>query len=160
MSIFETLRNMNMPGDTTVSLSLSEGTDVFVHNETEVETALAETSVVSDFAELIATPGLNVITPYGNDVLDSLRDDGHLDDYDREGWFAEYLSDKMNDNFYDLDLIDYSIEKYDHKRGFCTLTAEARVSLENLLESSPFLSGWNVTIKTPAGMLTIDDDNK
>ena len=44
-----------------VTLSYSDGTDVFVHNETEVETAMAETDVISvNFRDLIATPGLHV----------------------------------------------------------------------------------------------------
>ena len=158
MSIFETLREMNMPGDSVVSLSLSEGTDVFVHNESEVETALTETTVVSEFAELVATKGLEVTTAYGTNVLDSLRDDGLLDDYDREGWFSVYLAETMNDNFYDLDLIEYSTEKYDYKRGFCTLTADVRVTLENLLDVCPPLTGWDVQVKTPNGTLTVTND--
>tara|TARA_Y100000310_G_scaffold315099_1_gene365268 strand:- start:1010 stop:1486 length:477 start_codon:yes stop_codon:yes gene_type:complete len=158
MSIFETLREMNMPGDSVVSLSLSEGTDVFVHNESEVETALTETTVVSEFAELVSTKGLEVTTAYGTNVLDSLRDDGLLDDYDREGWFSDYLTETMNDNFYDLDLIEYSTEKYDYKRGFCTLTADVRVTLENLLDVCPPLTGWDVQVKTPNGTLTVTND--
>ena len=50
MSIFDTLTSMNLPSDTVVNLSYSEGTDVFVHNETEVETALNDTDVVSTFS--------------------------------------------------------------------------------------------------------------
>ena len=98
MSIYETLTSMNLPGDTVVNLSYSEGTDVFVHNETEVETALEQTSVVSSFSELIATPGLFVTTQYGGDVMESLREEGLLEEYDREGWFAEYLSETISNN--------------------------------------------------------------
>ena len=111
MSIFETLTSMNLPGDTVVNLSLEEGTDVFVHNETEVETALENTSVVSSFAELISTPGLKVNDSYGNPILESLRDGGHLDDYNRGDFnFTEYLTETINDNFYDIDLIEYTTE--------------------------------------------------
>ena len=159
MSIFETLTSMNLPGDTVVNLSLEEGTDVFVHNETEVETALENTSVVSSFAELISTPGLKVNDSYGNPILESLRDGGHLDDYNRGDFnFTEYLAETINDNFYDIDLIEYTTEKYDHKRGFTTLSAEASVTLDNLLETRPFVSFWNVSVKTPAGTLTLDND--
>ena len=158
MSIYETLTSMNLPGDTVVNLSYSEGTDVFVHNETEVETALEQTSVVSSFSELIATPGLFVTTQYGGDVMESLREEGLLEEYDREGWFAEYLSETISNNFYDIDLIDCSTEKYDHKRGFTTLSAEVQCTLENMLDSRPTLLGWDVTIRTAAGSLTLDND--
>ena len=41
MSITQTLKNLNLEPDSLVTLTYSEGTDVFVHNETEIETALA-----------------------------------------------------------------------------------------------------------------------
>lgn len=159
MSIFERLTSMNLPGETVVNLSLSDGADVFVHNETEVETALETTSVVNDFAELIATPGLNALDGFGNPILESMRGEGMLDDYTRGTFnFAEYLADKISDNFYDVDLIEYSTEKYDHKRGFTTLTAEASVTLDNLLATTPTLFGWDVAVKTANGVLSLDHD--
>lgn len=159
MSIFDTLTSMNLPNDTIVNLSYSEGTDVFVHNETEVETALTETDVVSTFSALVATPGLNVNTVYGTNVLDTLRDDGLLDSYERGSFsFSDYLTETLSDNFYDIDLIEYSTEKYDHKRGFTTLTADVQLSLENMLSAKPTLYGWDVSVKTAAGTLTLDNE--
>lgn len=158
MSIYETLTSMNLPGDTVVNLSYSEGTDVFVHNETEVDTALEQTSVVSSFSELVATPGFSVTTHYGGQVIEQLREEGLLEDYDRQGGFSEYLSEAISANFYDVDLIDCSTEKYDHKRGFTTLSAEVQCTLENMMEARPTLYGWDVTIQTAAGKLTLDND--
>ena len=43
--------------------------------------------------------------------------------------FEEYLADTITENFYDVELIEYSTEKYDHKRGFTTLTAEVEIPL-------------------------------
>ena len=122
MSFIETIANLNLDPSTQVTLTMSEGTDVFVHNESEVETALSETDVVNSFAELISTPGLNASTQYG----------------------------------YDVDLIEYSTEKYDHKRGFCTLTATVNVSVDNLLTTRPFLMGWEVSVPTENGTLTLN----
>ena len=156
MSITNTLKTLNLEPDSLVTLTYSEGTDVFVHNETEVETALAETDVVSTFSELIATPGLNVTTAYGGNVLQSLRSDGHLDDYDRDGDFGSYLSEVISDNFYDLDLIEHSTEKYDHKRGFCTLSTEVEIPYSNLISAQPCLIGWDVVVETPLGTLNIE----
>tara|TARA_Y100000592_G_scaffold11561_1_gene16324 strand:+ start:1478 stop:1948 length:471 start_codon:yes stop_codon:yes gene_type:complete len=155
MSILENLKNLNLDSDAVVSLSYSEGTDVFVHNETEVETALSETDVVNSFAELVSTPGLNVSTQYGGSVLESLREEGLLDDYGRDYTFSEYLAETITDNFYDVDLIDYTTEKYDHKRGFCTLSADVNVTMGNVLESSPCLVGWKASVETDNGTLVI-----
>jgi len=147
---------MNLAPETKVNLSYSEGVDVFVHNETDVDTALSETDVVSTFAELIATPGLDVTSQYGTNVLDSLRDEGLLESYERGTFaFSEYLTTTINDNFYDVDLIEYSTEKYDHKRGFTTLSAEVQVTLENFVETQPFLAGWEVSVKTEKGLLVL-----
>lgn len=156
MSIIKKLMNLNLPPQSSVSLSYREGTDVFVHNETEIDTALSETDVVNMVAELVATPGLRVRTAYGSDVLDHFRELDLLEDYQRDYTFAEYLTDTINENFYDLEVVESSTEKYDHKRGFCTLSADFQVDLDNLLESNPLLSGWTVSVKTDTGTLILD----
>lgn len=156
MSVFEKLKNLNLPSETKVTLALSEGADVFVHNETEVETALSETAVVNDVAELITTPGLNVSTRWGGNPIQSLRDLDLLEDYERgtEG-FSEFVAETIGDNFYDQEFIEHSTEKYDHKRGFCTLSAEFQVELKNLLDARPFIHGWEVSVSTENGTLTL-----
>ena len=159
MSIFETLTSMNLPGETVVNLSYSEGTDVFVHNETDVETALSDTSVISSFSELIATPGITVSTNHGTNVLDSLREQGLLESYERGAFaFSDYLTETITDNFYDIDLIEYTTERYDHKRGYTTLSADVQVSLEEILTTQPALYGWEVSVKTAAGTLTLENE--
>ena len=156
MSIITKLQSLNLEPDAMVTLTYSEGVDVFVHNETEVETAMAETDVISTFSELIATPKLQVSTQYGGNVLDRLREDEFLNDYSRDGDFSSYLSEVISDNFYDVDFIEYSTEKYDHKRGFCTLTAQVQVPVDNIIEHSPFLSGWTASVNTSNGTLSFE----
>ena len=124
MSIVNKLKNLNLDGDTMIGFSYSDGVDVFVHNETEIETALAETDVVYTFSELVATPGLRASTRYGGDVIESMRIDGFLEDYDRSGDFPSFLAETLSENFYDQQFIEHSTEKYDHKRGFCTLSVD------------------------------------
>ena len=156
MSTLQKLRELNLPENTTVSMSYSAGTDVFVHNETEVETALQDTDVVSMLAELIATPGLKVRTQYGHLALEELREQGFLNDYERDGTFEDYISEILNENFYDQSIIEYSTEKYDHKRGFTTLSADVEVELTNLLENAFWLSSsWEVSVPTESGTLTL-----
>lgn len=157
MSILEKLRNLNLSGDVMVNLSYSQGTDVFVHNETDVDTALQDTDVVSTFAELVATPGLSVSSRYGGNVLESFRGEGWLDDYERDGTFEEYLAEMIVENFYDQEFIEHSTEKYDYKRGFTTLSVNVVIPMNNLLENAYWISsGWEVSVKTDNGVLTLD----
>ncbi len=155
-NILEKIKSLNLPEGAEVSLSYSDGTDVFVHNETEVETALQNTDVVQMFSSLVTTPGLKTTTQYGQDPLETLRDEGLLEDYKRgSGSFEDYVSEAITDNFYDVDLIDYSTEKYDHKRGFCTLEANLKVSAGDLMSSNADVDGWEASVKTEQGTLTI-----
>ena len=156
MSIYTKLQSLNLPEDAKVSLRFSEGTDVFVHNETEVETALSDTEVVSRFSELVSTRGLDAQTRWGDNIVQEMREQGLLDDYDRDDTFSDFISDMMHDNFYEFDFIEASTEKYDHKRGFCTLSAEVEVPFANLVQVQPDLLGWDVVVETPLGILTVD----
>jgi hypothetical protein len=156
VSIVNKLKNLNLDANAMIGLSYSSGTDVFVHNETEVETALAETDVVYTFSELVATPGLRAATRFGGDVIQSMRDDGFLEDYERNGDFPSFLAETITDNFYDQGFIEYSTEKYDHKRGFCTLSVDLEIPFENFMKTQPFVSGWTVSVDTPNGTLTFD----
>ena len=157
MSVIDKLKNMNLDDNAQITLSLSEGTDVFVHNETEVDTALSETDVVNTFSELVSTPGLHVYSQYGTNVIESFRDEGWLEDYERGSFsFSDYLTETLTENFYDQEFIDYSTEKYDHKRGYTTLSADVKVSAKNLFDTSPYLGSWSVSVRTEDGTLTID----
>jgi len=157
MSITQKIKNLRLADDAVVTLSYSEGTDVFVHNETEIETALSDTSVVNTFASLIATPGLTVSTQYGGNVLESLRADGHLDEYERGSHsFEDYLGEFLTENFYDQQFIEHSTERYDHKRGFCTLSAEVQIAASEIISKSPYLGGWEVSVATENGILTLE----
>ncbi len=157
MSITKKLKSLNLSEGAVVNLTYSEGTDVFVHNETEIETALENTDVVQTLSELATIPGLEVTTAYGTNVLDSLREEGLLDDYERGSYnFQEYVAETITDNFYDVDLVDYSTEKYDYKRGFTTLSVDVNVPVSQLLEINPSIGVWTVSVKTENGTLTLD----
>tara|TARA_R110002126_G_C10216345_1_gene478540 strand:- start:112 stop:591 length:480 start_codon:yes stop_codon:yes gene_type:complete len=157
MSIVSKLKSLKVEPTAMVTLTYSEGTDVFVHNETEIEEALAETDVVQVFSSLVATPRLSVYTNYGDHILSELRDAGHLDEYVRGSFeFEDFVSEVVSENIYDFDFIDRSVEKYDHKRGFCTLTAEVQIQAANLMEVNPYISpNWKVSFATENGILSL-----
>ena len=51
MSFTEKLKSLRMAPNAMATLTYSEGTDVFLMNEDEVDTALSNTDVVEQFAE-------------------------------------------------------------------------------------------------------------
>ena len=158
MSIFERLAELELPDDTTVTMTYSEGTDVFVHNETAVDTAISDTDVISQFASLITTPGFHAEVPFVGNVMESMRNEGYFEDYERGSFaFEEYVTETIVENFYDQEFIESSVEQYDYKRGFCTLQTTVTAPLANFLASRPFVSGWTVSVRTSSGTLTFDD---
>jgi hypothetical protein len=159
MNIFERLSTLNLPEDTDVTLTYSQGTDVFVHNETAIDTAIADTDVISQFADLVATPRLQAEVPYVGNVLETMREEGFLDNYERGSFtFEDFISEVLHGNFYDQQFIDSSVRQYDHKRGFCTLESTVTVPLTNLLDTRPLVYGWTVSVDTPDGTLILTDD--
>ena len=62
----------------------------------------------------------------------------------------------MHDNFYDLELVNSTIEKYDHKRGACTLAVEAYTTVENLLKVRPNLFGWSAKIENGPSVVVLE----
>ena len=148
---------MRLESNAIATLTYSEGADVFLMNEDEVETALSETNVVQKFSDLITTPGINATTPFGTSIIEELRHNDYLLDYERGSFsFSEYISETIRDNFYELDFIDKSIKKYDYKRGFCTLTAEVKIPVEDLIMESPFVGSWTVSVPTENGTITLN----
>jgi hypothetical protein len=157
MSVVKRLQSLNLSEDTMVTLTFKEGTDVFVHNESEVEDAMNETSVINELAALIAQSKLDARNRWNGNILEHLRAQDFLDDYERGSFgFEEYLAETLSENFYDTELIEYSTEKYDHKRGFTTLTAQVDIPVSNFVEVDPFIAGWQVSVQTDNGTLTFD----
>ena len=157
MSVLKRLQTLNLPEDAMITLTREEGTDVFVHNETEVDDAMNETSVIYDFASLIANTKLDARNRRNGNVIQHLRDNDFLDEYERGSFaFEDYLAETLTENFYDTELIEHSTEKYDHKRGFCTLTAQVEIPIANFMEVNPMVIGWNVSVETENGTLTFD----
>jgi hypothetical protein len=157
MSFINKLKSLKVANDSLVTLTYTEGVDVFHYNETELETAISETSVVSELANLISNSRLDVRNRWSGNMLEHLRNENYLEDYERGSYeFEEFLAQTITDNFYDIDFIECSTEKYDHKRGFTTLTAEVQVPAGNLIEQSPFIMGWTASVETENGTLTFD----
>jgi hypothetical protein len=100
---------------------------------------------------------LDVRNRWSGNILQHLRNESYLDDYERGTFdFENFIAETIRDNFYDVDLIEYSTEKYDYKRGFTTLTAEVDIPFANFVQVDPNVTGWKVSVETDNGTLTFD----
>lgn len=172
------LRELNVADDDLVTLSYSEGNDVWHINESHVEDSVSETDTASLLAGLL-TSGIPVFSGWGevtkgNDILNEMRDNGHLDDYERDDdyrSFDEYVAGVLRETIYDGEYsLEYSTEQYDYKRGRCDISTEVRVRAGDIIgadtdsdansrfrffSADSFVAGFEVSVETKNGTLTL-----
>ena len=168
------LRELHVDANDYLTLIYSEGAEVWHCTDSYVQESVAETDTAAMLAGLLAT-GVPIYSVYGemdsgSDLLNEMRDNGLLEDYDYEGWFEEYLTEQLQATIYDGEYsLEHSTEHYDYKRGRCEISTEVRVragdfydmadyQTEGALFVSPdnIVSGFEVTVRTKAGTLTLD----
>jgi len=161
------LNEMKLAPETEVTMTYSGGCDCFLHNETEVETALEYTDVVNEFAEMVSKQGMNFTDTYGNNIIASLVDSELIEQEFVDTCWApedemvekEYYDDDLNeaiceainDNFWDQESIEKEVERYDHKRGFITLSATLKTTVGAIVEHAPSTAGWEVSVPLHGG---------
>jgi hypothetical protein len=165
--IVNKLRELNVSDENYVTLSYTDGADVWHINESHVEETVAETGTAGMLAGLLSS-GIPVSGIYGDgDILGEMRDNGLLEDYDREEWFTEYLTEQLVSTIYDGEYsLDYSTTQYDYKRGRCDISTEVRVKASELYkaEADPHcfvlldsvVRGFQVSVDTDSGTLTLN----
>ena len=169
------LRELGVEDDGYVTLSYSEGCEVWHINESHVQESVAETATASMLAGLLVS-GVPVYSNYGKpseggDILNEMRASDLLDDYDRgEEYFEEYVTEKLQETIYDGEYsVEYSTEQYDYKRGRCDISTEVQVRAGDLYAGEAatsgrlqfftpdsFVSGFNVSVETKNGTLTLN----
>ena len=151
MNFKEKLRKTDLPSETSIVLTYSDGTDV-VHSYDEYEhDAFQETGMSSAISELITD------NSFRNNIIEDFRMSGYLDEYNRGDFsFEEYVSDVITENLYELDFIDRTTERYDYKRGFTTFEANVSTTVGDVLSSHSSFVGWSTSVTTPNGRLTIE----
>lgn len=167
------LRELNIAEDNFVTLSYSEGNDVWHINDGYLDDSVRETETAGYLANLLASniPVYSTYGSVGNDLLNAMRDDGELDDYDRgEDYFGEYLTERLQATIHDGEYaLEHSTEQYDYKRGRCDISmavclragdlyaAQAATSGRFAMFSADNLvSGFAVTVETDNGTLTLN----
>ena len=152
-SFYDKIKALGADDETTVGFYWEEGCDVFHYNETHIETAMGETNAANELAEAI-TEG--VFYAKGNSILDEMREDGLLDEYERDGGFVDFVADVIGESFYDYDWINQSTQRFDHKRGWTDLSMALSIPLGHLKEDSynynP-LPGWTCQVRDGKGNL-------
>ena len=156
--LINTFVKLEVPNDTEVTFTYDEGTDVMHYTGDAEENAVGETSTINRLIE-ISRCGMTL----NEDLIDDMRDQGHLDEYERGSYdFEGYCTETVAENFYDYDdYISTSIEQYDHKRGFCTVTATVTTTVQNIIDSAEpgddlAVGGWKASFDSPSGSMTID----
>ena len=165
-----TLRELNVNENDYITLSYSEGADVWHINESHVEETVGETETAGMLAGLLAS-GVPVYSNWGDpeksaDILSEMRANDALDDYDREGWFTDYLTEVLATTIYENEYsLEYSTQQYDYKRGLCEISTTVRMragdlyNLENNSVSTvrvdSIVSGFEASVETTKGTLTL-----
>ena len=168
-----TVRELGVSDDDYVTLSYTEGNEVWHCTDSYVQDSVVETSTAALLAGLLAS-GVPVYSGWGEpseggDILNDMRAEGLLDDYDYEGWFEEYLTEKLQETIYDGEYsLEYSTEQYDYKRGRCDISTEVRVRIGDLVAAEEstdfrymaftadsFIRGFDASVETKNGTLTL-----
>jgi hypothetical protein len=168
------LRELHVDADDCLTLSYSDGSEVWHCTDTYVEESVAETDTAAMLAGLLAS-GVPIYGTYGSyepgcDILNEMRDNGVLDEYDYNGWFEEYLTEKLQETIHDGEYaLEHSTTQYDYKRGRCEISTEIRIKAGDLYDMADYqnddavsvtpdslVAGFEVCVRTNAGTLTLD----
>ena len=151
-SFYDKIKALGADDETTENFSWEEGCDVFHYNETHVETAMSETGAAGVLAEAI-TEG--VFYEKGNSILETMREDGLLDEYERgDEYFTSFVEEVIDSEFYNYDWIEQSTQRFDHKRGWTDLSMGLSIPLGDLKETgyNP-LPSWTCQVRDGNGNL-------
>ena len=154
MSFYRKIRALKLEDSTNVNLTWEEGCDVHHYTDDHVDMAVSNTGIAHTLAEAITEGPLY---KNGNEILEEMRDDGLLDDYERGSEdFTSFVAEVIEDNHWDYDWFEYETTKYDHKRGFTTFTLDFDVKAGDLKDHPHAFIGWTASVRTDNGTLTLD----
>lgn len=157
LKITDKLLSVGLDQKQYLSIHLKESCTVFHSSDDYSEVAYNKTNFVQKVADFITQKNIRK----SNSLLDSMRDDDLLDDYERGlSKFTEYVYDKLNNNR--SDYLKESLETWDYKRGELTLSCNVEVPVYILIEAEKngfVLDGhWSVYVPTDFGTLEIKRD--
>ena len=158
-NILKTLESLHVLEEDFVYLNYEDHAEVWHISDDYIETALVDTATAGMLARLLAQKEVTVYSRYEEDILNNMRDNGLLEDYDHEDWFEDYLTETIQTEAYEWDLLTVSTQRRDHKRGTCEIAANVKVRAGELFAlgaaADSFVSGFDVVIQTAEGLLTL-----
>jgi len=151
MSFHNKLKSSGLSSTDKITLTYQTGGDVVHAWDGYEEEVLHETGFANTVAELVSTSG------FKNSVIQDMRDNDYLDDYPRDhSGFQEFVSEVITENFWDMEFIERSTERYDYKRGFFNLEANVETTVGDVLSTPEYaFTGWSTTVNTSLGTLNI-----
>ena len=154
MSKIQKLKDANLTTNTKVMLKYEDGNDVVHCHDNYEDDVVGGTCIASYLSEMAINPSLG-----NNHVIQEMRENGLLDDYARgSDDFEDFVSEVVSENWREYDWIEASTEKYDHKRGFTTVSAFLETTVEAVSNMADFeLAGWVIEVDHPLGALVITD---
>ena len=149
------LNKLNLSESANITLKYKAGTQVFHYTGDYLDEAFNETQALYDVARLVSWEGIRK----HNSLINNLRSNGALDDYERGSFeFEDHVYQAIRENWDEY--VEESLEQWDHKRGMCNLTAEVEVPRNLIAEAEEFAfslgSGWTVHVKTDNGNLELE----
>jgi len=152
---FNKLREMNLDVGSKVTLSTEGGAEIIHYTGEDYE---GETIDETGIHHMMAALATSTHLP-NNDLIEGMRHDGVLDDYERGSFeFEEYVAGVIRGDWYEY--MDVNTEHYDHKRGYTNVKAEVKLTLGELLKADlddpSLFSSWEVEVQTPMGALKVE----
>jgi hypothetical protein len=153
--ITNALNKLNLSENANVTLKYKTGTQVFHYTGDYLDGAFNETNALYDVARVVAHEGIRK----HNSLINNLRNNGALDDYERGSFeFEDHVYEAIREDW--SEYVEESLEQWDHKRGMCNLTAEVEVPRNLIAEAEQFAFSlgpcWTVNVRTDNGNLELE----
>jgi hypothetical protein len=149
------LTALKLEDDAYAMLSFTEGIEVWHISDTYVEDALGETDTARMLAQLLSNRDYSVYTVWETNILQEMRIEGLLDDYDYDYTFTDFVTSVIRENNYDYGWLDTTTTQYDYKRGRCDVVARVLVRVGDIQANPEAVEGWTVSVETDNGLLTL-----
>ena len=151
--LIEQLKEFDIADDTVVDFTWSSGCDIMHYTDDWHDSAYNDTGVIHALGEAVSQ---GVFFEHGNSVIDELRDDDHLEDFDEndeDADLTEYVTEAIMENIWDYDFIERDVTKYDHKRGWVDMSFSLSAPWGVLKESNEYFgdADWTASARTKKG---------
>jgi hypothetical protein len=149
---------LDLPNSTRCVLKIEANEQVFHFNDDYHDAAFRDSGIFDKLTALVTAAPFR-----GNGVIETMRNDGLLDEYQRGTFdFESYVYEKMIQEQWNYDFVETTLEQWDHKRGNFKMTAQVDTTLGQLKEAmedwylkAVVLPNFEVHVDTPNGVLIL-----